>query len=261
MNFNRHDFANKLHKANNKLNESVSLNESYDNIITEGKFAEWEVSFKRMNLGGTKLHPKNVYKVKARNTVEAIKKAAKLAGVKDNYWHATETNFLNKLNEGELNEKKVMDLDVLLDRFQDSDYSPSNSSLKDLENFIDFIRDYLPKGTLVESDLNENRRSSHDKTDGPVVTDIKGALAKGKVNVGSMVEVSVDSNNKNLPDGEYAIMPFTDMGDYWNVRDLKRFAEPIIADLTKSLKGKYKVELVNVDTGKSIRSYIVKVTK
>tara|TARA_B100000497_G_C7277397_1_gene192853 strand:+ start:55 stop:405 length:351 start_codon:yes stop_codon:yes gene_type:complete len=113
MNFNKHDFANKLKEANNKLNESASLNESNSNIINEdvitivneGKFAEWEVSFKAMNLGGTKLSPKNVYKVKARNTVEAIKKAAKIAGVKDNYWHATETNFLNKLNEGESNSK------------------------------------------------------------------------------------------------------------------------------------------------------------
>jgi len=165
-----------------------------------------------MNLGGTKLHPKNVYKVKARNTVEAIKKAAKKAGVKDNYWHATETNFLNKINEAELNE-------------------------------------------------GANDRSDYDKTDGPIITDIKAALKNGKVNVGSMVEVSVNSNNKNLPDGEYAIMPMTDMGDYWKVGDLKRFADKVIDDLKGKLKGKYEVELVKVDTGKSIRSWIVKVTK
>lgn len=62
------------------------------------------------------------------------------------------SNFKNFVNEEtvEVNEKKSMDLDVLLDRFQDSDYSPSNSSLKDLENFIDFIREYTPKGTIIE---------------------------------------------------------------------------------------------------------------
>ena len=63
----------------------------------------------------------------------------------------------------EVNEKKVMDLDVLLMRFQDSDYSPSNSSLKDLENFIDFIREYTPKGTIIESEeVNEAKTVSYD---------------------------------------------------------------------------------------------------
>ena len=66
--------------------------------LNEGKFGDWEVSFKPMNLSGTKLNPKNVYKVKARGTAEAIKKAAKDAGVKDDMWIATETNFVKKLN-------------------------------------------------------------------------------------------------------------------------------------------------------------------
>jgi hypothetical protein len=62
------------------------------------------------------------------------------------------------LESVEVNEKKVMDLDVLLNRFQDSDYSPSNSSLKDLENFIDFIREYTPKGSIIETvEVNENK--------------------------------------------------------------------------------------------------------
>jgi hypothetical protein len=70
------------------------------------------------------------------------------------------SNFKNFINEEtvEVNEKKSMDLDVLLDRFQDSDYSPSNSSLKDLENFIDFIREYTPKGSIIETvEVNENK--------------------------------------------------------------------------------------------------------
>ena len=69
------------------------------------------------------------------------------------------SNFKNFVSEEtvEVNEKKVMDLDVLLNRFQDSDYSPSNSSLKDLENFIDFIREYTPKGTIIEQKMRRVR--------------------------------------------------------------------------------------------------------
>ena len=64
--------------------------------INEGGFATWEMRFADMNLGGVKLSKKNVYKVKARNTVEAIKKAAKMAGVEKN-WIATQTHSLKKI--------------------------------------------------------------------------------------------------------------------------------------------------------------------
>ena len=47
-----------------------------------------------------------------------------------------------------LKEDEIQNLDDLLDKFQNSDYAPSNSSLGDLENFIDFIRD------LVQFDPN-----------------------------------------------------------------------------------------------------------
>ena len=49
-----------------------------------------------MTLSGVKLSKKKVYKVKARNTVEAIKKAAKMAGVGDS-WIATQTHSLKKI--------------------------------------------------------------------------------------------------------------------------------------------------------------------
>jgi hypothetical protein len=55
------------------------------------------MTFADMNLNGVKLSKKNKYKVKARNTVEAIKKAAKMAGVKDGDWIATNTHSLNKI--------------------------------------------------------------------------------------------------------------------------------------------------------------------
>jgi len=64
--------------------------------LNEG-FSEWEMSFAPMVLSGVKLDPKNVYKVKARSTVEAIKKAAKAAGLSGNDWMATVTNKLEKL--------------------------------------------------------------------------------------------------------------------------------------------------------------------
>jgi hypothetical protein len=66
-----------------------------ESVVNEG-FSTWEMRFSDMNLGGVKLSKKNVYKVKARNTVEAIKKAAKMAGVGKN-WIATETHSLKKL--------------------------------------------------------------------------------------------------------------------------------------------------------------------
>ena len=67
-----------------------------ESVIKEG-FATWEMSFADMNLNGVKLSKKNKYKVKARNTVEAIKKAAKMAGLKGEDWIATQTNYLKKI--------------------------------------------------------------------------------------------------------------------------------------------------------------------
>ena len=80
--------------SNKKVNESEEVEEEE---INEGGFATWEMSFSDMNLNGVKLSKKNKYKVKARNTVEAIKKAAKMAGLKGNDWIATQTNYLKKI--------------------------------------------------------------------------------------------------------------------------------------------------------------------
>ena len=78
--------------------DSVKNNTPIDETtINEGGFATWEMSFADMTLSGVKLSKKKVYKVKARNTVEAIKKAAKMAGVKDGDWIATQTHSLKKI--------------------------------------------------------------------------------------------------------------------------------------------------------------------
>ena len=81
--------------------EDVEYNIANESIVTESTineaFSEWEMSFAPMILSGIKLDPKNVYKVKARTTVEAIKKAAKAAGLSGQDWMATVTNKLEKL--------------------------------------------------------------------------------------------------------------------------------------------------------------------
>ena len=64
--------------------------------LNEG-FATWEMSFAPMTLSGVKLDPKKKYKVKARSTVEAIKKASKMAGLSGNDWMATQTHKLIKI--------------------------------------------------------------------------------------------------------------------------------------------------------------------
>ena len=89
--YNRHlkDIMGKISKLQKKYNIKES-------VINEG-FGVWEMTFADMNLNGVKLSKKNKYKVKARNTVEAIKKAAKMAGVKDGDWIATNTHSLNKI--------------------------------------------------------------------------------------------------------------------------------------------------------------------
>jgi hypothetical protein len=90
-------FAKMLAKKDGKDESTDDKKEEVkESIIKEG-FATWEMSFADMNLNGVKLSKKNKYKVKARNTVEAIKKAAKMAGLKGQDWVATQTNYLKKI--------------------------------------------------------------------------------------------------------------------------------------------------------------------
>tara|TARA_R110000851_G_scaffold13615_1_gene46367 strand:- start:307 stop:591 length:285 start_codon:yes stop_codon:yes gene_type:complete len=72
------------------------IDEEITTNLNEG-FATWEMSFSAMNLAGVELRPEKKYRVKARTTVEAIKKAAKMAGLKGNAWMATQTDKLIKL--------------------------------------------------------------------------------------------------------------------------------------------------------------------
>ena len=60
-------------------------------------FATWKMQFAPMKLSGVDLDPKKTYTVKARSTVEAIKKAAKAAGLSGNDWMATQTHKLVKV--------------------------------------------------------------------------------------------------------------------------------------------------------------------
>ena len=72
------------------------MNQPKKKTIKEG-FETWEMSFAAMNLSGVELRPEKKYKVSARTTIEAIKKASKMAGLKGNDWMATVTNTLKKL--------------------------------------------------------------------------------------------------------------------------------------------------------------------
>ena len=90
-------FAKMLAKKDGKDESTDDKKEEVkESIIKEG-FGMWEMSFADMNLNGVKLSKKNKYKVKARNTVEAIKKAASMAGLKGQDWVATQTNYLKKI--------------------------------------------------------------------------------------------------------------------------------------------------------------------
>ena len=75
-----------------KKTEGIKLG----SLVNEG-FATWKMQFAPMNLSGVKLDPKKVYTVKARSTVEAIKKASKAAGLSGNDWMATQTHKLEKI--------------------------------------------------------------------------------------------------------------------------------------------------------------------
>jgi predicted transcriptional regulator len=71
------------------------MDDNYD-MIKEG-FATWEMTFEPMTIGGVKLDPKTKYRVKARSTMEAIKKASKEAGLKGDDWMVTQTKSLKKV--------------------------------------------------------------------------------------------------------------------------------------------------------------------
>ena len=92
--------ATKMLKQFNKKCKEVLKGKSVGSVF-EGKlnegFATWELQFAPMNLGGVDLDPKKKYKVKARSTVEAIKKASKMAGLSGDHWMATQTHKLTKI--------------------------------------------------------------------------------------------------------------------------------------------------------------------
>ena len=76
--------------------KSDQLAEMHKDSINEG-FATWKMQFAPMKLSGVSLDPKKTYTVKARSTVEAIKKAAKQAGLSGDAWMATQTHKLIKV--------------------------------------------------------------------------------------------------------------------------------------------------------------------
>lgn len=65
--------------------------------VLKEAFSDWEVVFKSGQISKTKLSDKVKYKVKARNTEEAIRKAAAKAGLKGNEYLAADRKSVKKL--------------------------------------------------------------------------------------------------------------------------------------------------------------------
>ena len=85
-----------LKKKRAAISKAVKNETKLTSIVNEG-FATWKMQFAKMNLDGVQLDPKKTYTVKARSTVEAIKKASKQAGLSGNSWMATQTHKLIKV--------------------------------------------------------------------------------------------------------------------------------------------------------------------
>jgi len=85
--------ANRRKAVSKAVKSEVAFTEA---ALTEG-FATWKMQFAPMVLSGVKLDKKKTYTVKARSTVEAIKKASKMAGLSGNDWMATQTHKLIKV--------------------------------------------------------------------------------------------------------------------------------------------------------------------
>lgn len=96
----------------------------------------------------------------AQKYVDDTQRGGSMAGQMTAYYVSDENMEMVKKNENKLNENEIQNLDDLLDKFQDSDYAPSNSSLKDLENFIDFIRDLVsfdPNSSISHMKVTETK--------------------------------------------------------------------------------------------------------
>jgi hypothetical protein len=83
--------------TNSKLREIIKeeLKSLSEDLVTEG-FSTWEIEFGRGKVSGVDYAKAGKVSVKARNTVEAIKKAVKQVGNADD-WMAVDIKSLNKI--------------------------------------------------------------------------------------------------------------------------------------------------------------------
>ena len=117
----------------------------------------------------------------------------------------------------------------------------------------------------LESFVNE-RRSNYSGDDEKIIGAIRDAakegfiiFSSGREMDGSTVEISVDFNNKNLPKGQFSLMPF-DSGDYFKVGKLKKAAPKAIQRMNDELEdsdSEYAVKMVGLEK----REVIVQVVK
>lgn len=90
------------------------------------------------------------------------------------------------------------------------------------------------------------------KNNEEIIAQIKDYLVNGLVNVGGgMVNVGAYSNNKPLPEGQFAIMPFDSRsGDNWSKRDLRQYFKKVVDDLNFSFEGRLAFGPVDVTRNK-----------
>ncbi len=71
------------------------ISSTYESKLNEG-FSTWIVKFDDSTVSGIEYDPSKSFNVKARNTIEAIKKAVKQAGGSGKDWMAVDVKSLNK---------------------------------------------------------------------------------------------------------------------------------------------------------------------
>ena len=183
--------------------------------------------------------------------------------------------FIDMLAPYSTTQHELADIDITsLDSFLQ--YAADHVSAANLKKVTKRIRKEYPKLEnnntddmknllTLESFLNE-RRSNYSGDDEKIIGAIRDAakegfivFSSGREMDGSTVEISVDFNNKNLPKGQFSLMPM-DGGDYFKVGKLKKAAPKAIARMNDELEeadSEYAVKMVGLEK----REVIVRVVK
>lgn len=185
--------------------------------LTEGNlneaYSDWDVSFKDANIGGVKISKKDVHRVKAQNSEQAIKKAATKAGLKGDDWKGTTTNSIKKVNENK-NDAPVEEGDTV---YKDGKEGKVTKVMDDMANvdfgggdvygimFTRFVKDG-DKMTITEDVINEDKfsiiqvtKEENGEVEGYWTQDHVGTLD-------SATKVAIDTEAANSNKQDYAVV-------------------------------------------------------